>query len=335
MTAHASGGPGSAGPPGQAGPPAHREEPDGERDFVIGIDFGGTKIALATARPDGRILRTARLETLAPRGARQAVDRAVRAAGSLIAETGSALGGRCLGVGAVCPGIVREESVSFAPNVPGWEDLAMRRELREGLGFETVVCGNDVKAGGAAESRWGALRGADPGIFLSLGTGIAAAVLIGGRVLGGAHGAAGEIGYLLRDASDVAGAASGRAPLEEYASGSGIARRGGELLGGDPSAARLFESTDRRAQTLVSDALDQLAVHVANLAIVVDPERIAVGGGLTASRGRVMAALDARLREAVPYPPELLPAAYPQDSALRGALALILDETAPAHTADA
>ena len=199
------------------------------------------------------------------------------------------------------------------------------RQMRDGLGLDVVACGNDVKAGGLAEARWGALRDADPGVFLSLGTGIAAAVVVGGRVLAGAHGAAGEIGYLLRDACDMTGAASGRAPLEEYSSGSGIARRGTDLFGRPRTARELFDATDPRSRSLVADALDQLAVHVANLATTLDPRRIAVGGGLMASADRVFAALEARLREAVPYPPELRPAAFLQDSALRGALALAVD----------
>lgn len=311
-----------------AGGPGGDGTGTGTADFVLGIDIGGTKIALATATTAGRVLRTVRLDTLAHGGARQAVERALRTARSLCEET-SADGGRCLGAGVVSPGIVRENESVLAPNIPGWQRLPLPALLREGLELERVVHANDVKAGGLAEARWGALRGADPGIFLSLGTGIAAAVLIGGRILGGAHGAAGEIGYLLRDASGVAGAASGRAPLEEYCSGIGLARRGERLLGQGVTTARLFDSNDPRVRALVADALDQLAVHVANLAITVDPERIAVGGGLMTSAERVLAALEERLREAVPFPPSLVPAAYVQDSALRGALALILDEPAP------
>lgn len=308
--------------------PGTHPAPCAARDFVIGIDFGGTKVALATATRSGDILHGTRLETLATRGAAQVVERALRAARALASQTASRFGGRCLGVGAASPGIVGDDSIGFTPNIPGWESLALARELGRGLDLAEVACGNDVKAGGLAEARWGALRGADPGIFLSLGTGIAAALTIGGRVLGGAHGAAGEIGYLLRGVTDTAGVASGRAPLEDYVSGSGLARRGTRLLGVERSTAQLFESTDPRVRDLVADALDQLAVGVANMAIVVDPERIVVGGGLMASGERVLAALEARLREAVPFPPRVLPAEFVQDSALRGSVALILDRLA-------
>lgn len=299
-----------------------RHRPPGrEADVVVGIDFGGTKVALAVAAPDGRILRSRRLDTAARHGAEQAVERAIAAAAELV----EAAGGRCVGAGAVSPGIVHDDHIALAPNVPGWEKLALPRLIRRGLGVDTVVCGNDVKAAGTAEARWGALRGADPGLFLSLGTGIAAALVVGGRVLTGAHGAAGEIGYLLRDVTDVAGARSGRAPLEEYVSGSGLARRGARLLGGRPTAAELFAAADPNAVMLVDDALDALAVQAANIAITLDPQRVAVGGGLMTSAGRVLAALDRRLRESVPFPPSLVPARFVQDAALHGALALVLE----------
>ncbi|GHH76813.1 glucokinase [Streptomyces sulfonofaciens] len=302
----------------------------GGTDFVLGIDVGGTKVAVATAAVDGRILRRTRIDTDASRGALQTVERALHTAAELRAGTSAATGGRCLGAGVASPGVVHEDRVLMAPNIPGWEELSLPALVRERLDLAVVAADNDVKAAGLAEVRWGALRGVDPGIYLNLGTGLAAALVVGGRVLSGAHNAAGEIGYLLRDAADTAAAASGRAPLEEYFSGMGLARRGAELLGGSPSAAALFASAEPRARALVDDALDQLSVHVANLATVLDPQRIAVGGGMMASAERVLAALGGRLREAVPFPPELVPSAFPHDSALHGALALVLDELGPA-----
>ncbi|GHJ36701.1 ROK family protein [Streptomyces sp. TS71-3] len=313
-----------AGPiaPRRAGVP----DPDGGGlDFVLGIDVGGTKVAVATAARDGRVLRRTRIDTDASRGALQTVERALDTAERLRAETSAETGGRCLGAGVASPGVVHEDRVLMAPNIPGWGELSLPALVREHLDIAEVAAANDVKAAGLAEARWGALRGVDPGIYLNLGTGLAAALVVGGRVLGGAHNAAGEIGYLLRGPHDTAGAASDRAPLEEYFSGMGLARRGAELLGGSPTAADLFGSTEPRVRELVDEALDQLAVHVANLATTLDPQRIAVGGGMMRSAERIFPVLRARLGEAVPFPPELVPSAYPNDSALHGALALILD----------
>src|SRR5258705_9394712 len=139
-------------------------------DFVLGVDFGGTKVALATAAVEGEILQTTRLQTNATDGAAQALERSLDAARALIDDTA----GRCVAVGAVSPGIVKADRVLLAPNVPGWDALALPDALREGLEIDSVAVGNDVKAAALAEARWGSLRGADPGLLVILGTGVAA-----------------------------------------------------------------------------------------------------------------------------------------------------------------
>ena len=298
------------------------------RDFVLGIDFGGTKIALATAALDGELLESDRLETDAAAGAMQAVERAFARAQELVlrqpAENGD---GRCVAVSAVSPGIVFEDRVALAPNVPGWEELQLPALLRERFAPTRAAVGTDVKAAAVAELRWGSLRGADPAILLILGTGIAAAIVVAGEVIQGANGAAGEIGYSLRGA-DNSGAAEGHAPLEEFAGGRAIGERASELFGTPITAAEVFEHPDPRAGQLLEETLDALAVQVANMAIVVDPARIAVGGGLMSQPDPVLAAFERRLRASAPFPPELVPAQFIHDGPLRGAIALALDAKA-------
>ena len=295
-------------------------------EFVVALDFGGTKIALATAGLDGTILERRQLRTEAEQGAPQAVRRALAEAGALIEATARRCGGRCVGAGAVSPGIVRRDRIDLVPTLPGWERLPIVDLLREGLGLDHVAVANDVKAAGEAEARWGSLRGADPALYVSIGTGVAAALIVAGRVVTGAHGAAGEVGYSLRGVGDETGAADGRAPLEEFVGGGAIGRRASRLLGGELSAEQVFglAATDLRLRFLLDETLAELAVHVANWAVLVDPERIAVGGGLMGSGEVILAALRRRLDLAVPFPPELVPAEFLQDAALRGAIALAL-----------
>jgi glucokinase len=299
-----------------------------EDDFVLGIDFGGTKIALATATLDGRLVESDRLETEAGRGAVQAVERALARADELLSAAARNGGGRCLAVSAVSPGIVYEDRVALAPNVPGWQELKLPALLRERFEPAQAAVGTDVKAAAAAELRWGSLRGADPAILLILGTGLAAAIVVRGEVLHGANGAAGEIGYSLRGVGERTGAADGRAPLEEFAGGRAIGERASELLGTPVTAADVFEHPDPRARELLEAALDELAVQVANMAIVIDPARIAVGGGLMSQPDMILSALERRLRLGAPFAPELVPAQFIHDGPLRGAIALALDAAA-------
>jgi glucokinase len=307
---------------------ADRTADEPVRDFVLGIDFGGTKIALATASLDGSLLESDRLDTDAGSGATQAVDRAVARAEELIQATALAGAGRCVAVSAVSPGIVYEDRVALAPNVPGWQELELPALLRDRFDGARSAVGTDVKAAAVAELRWGSLRGADPAILLILGTGIAAAIVAGGSVIQGANGAAGEIGYSLRGTDETGGAAHGRAPLEEFAGGRAIGERASELLGEPLTAADVFDHPDPRARELLDAALDALAVQVANLAIALDPARIAVGGGLMSRADAVLAAIQRRLSAAAPFQPELVPAEFVHDGPLRGAIALALDEVA-------
>ncbi|RSD21474.1 ROK family protein [Amycolatopsis eburnea] len=293
-------------------------------DRILGIDFGGTKVALGLAGRDGTLLATRRLDTDAHAGAEQVVVRALAAARSLLAESGAAPAA----IGVVSPGIVLPDRILLAPNVPGWEQLRLAELVAAEFPDVPISVGTDAKAAALAEWRWGALAGADPAVFLSLGTGIAAAVLVGGRVLTGANGAAGEIGYNLLSPQDTEGFASGAAPLEEAVGGRGLGGRASELLGRPVTAGELFALAKENveAKELVTAALDELSMHVANLAISLDPQRIAVGGGLVRSADVLFPALADRLAHAVPFPPELVSARFDQDASLLGAVALALGE---------
>ena len=160
--------------PGGAGIPIYR----GTHDFVLAIDFGGTKVAVATADTTGSVLKQARIDTHAFQGAQQLLERTTVAAHELIERTVAEVGGQCIAVGVTTPSIVRDKGVFLSPNIPGWEHVPLRETMRVSLHIPTVVAENDVKAAAMAEVLWGALKGADPAVFLSLGTGIAAAIVI-------------------------------------------------------------------------------------------------------------------------------------------------------------
>jgi glucokinase len=171
--------------------------------------------------------------------------------------------------------------------------------------------------------RWGALAGYDPAIYLNLGTGLSTALVIGGQVVAGAHGAAGEIGYNLRALSDVGLPLDARVPLEDMISGQALARRAPQPM----AAADVFGAAEAEPglDRLVSEFVTELAFHVVNLAISVNPARIAVGGGLVRSWERLRPGLEQALKAGTPFPPELVTARFPADAPLIGAVALAAD----------
>lgn len=289
---------------------------------VLGLDFGGTKIAVAVCDLEGTRLGTTTVDSFPDDGAAAAMDRAV-AAGRALLETAAPQGLLCA-VGAATFGIPFDDRVELAPTIPGWEDLAFGRELKAAFPGVPVELATDVKAAAQAEARWGALAGSDPGLYLNLGTGLAAAIVVGGTVVIGAHRAAGEIGYNVRDVSDVGAPLAQRITLEDVVSGKALATLASTELRRPTTTTQLFEqaASDPVAAALVDEFVRELAMHVVNLAVAVDPSRIVVGGGMVRSWARLAPGLRSALDAAVPFPPELVTAEFPFDAPLIGALAL-------------
>lgn len=287
-------------------------------DVLVGLDFGGTKVAIALGDLTGRIITREEFPTNSASGAAQAIERGIEVAARLITEDGSAL----RGVGVASMGITLEDRVLLAPNVPGWGQLAIPRGVREAFGDVPVRIENDVKAATYAELRWGALRGVENGIYLNLGTGIAAGLVVGGRIVRGAHGAAGEIGFNLRSPGEDEGAAGGRAPLEEWVGGRVWATRMWERYGLEMGEVFARSRDVPEVREEIDRMFDELAFHVANLAIALDPSRIVLGAGLMRSAGVILRALRERLDRFMPFPVEIVAAHFLTDAALMGAVAL-------------
>jgi glucokinase len=295
-------------------------------DFVLGIDLGGTKIALATADVDGMLLHQQTIATLAPQGAKQAVERTIAVGRQLIEQTRIQREGSLVGVGIATMGITLEDQVLMAPNVPGWKRLALPSLMRQAFSLDSIRIENDVKAAASAELRWGALTGIDTGLYLNLGTGIAATLVMNGRIMRGAHGAAGEIAYNLRQLHDEQGFSSGMAPLEEFVGGGAIAKRVRLQFGEVATVEEIFRASrsEPEAIAFVEATLAEMAFHLTNLTIALDPECIVIGGGLMRSKERILPRLTAYIKRFVPFPPLVKEAYFLHNAGLMGAIALAL-----------
>jgi len=294
---------------------------------VLGLDFGGTKIAMAVCELDGELRASTTVSSGGELGARASFDRGITAAREVLAA--AAPGREVAAVGVSTFGIPFDDRVELAPTIDGWDDLPLGNEVRSAFPGAAVRLATDAKAAAQAEVRWGALAGCDPAIYLNLGTGLSAAIVAGGNVLHGSNGAAGEIGYNLRAAADVGVPLAARTMLEDMISGQALAKRAASHTphGGPMEAAAVFESgrdvpdLDR----LVTDFVAELAFHVVNLAIAINPVRIAVGGGMVRSWDRLRPGLQDALTAGVPFPPELVVARFPSDAPLIGAVGLAVD----------
>lgn len=294
---------------------------------VLGLDFGGTKIAMAVCEPDGELRASTTVSSGGELGARASFERGIKAAREVL---GAAAPGReVAAVGVSTFGIPFDDRVELAPTIEGWADLALGHEVRSAFPGAKVRLVTDAKAAAEAELRWGALAGCDPAIYLNLGTGLSTAIIVAGKVLHGNDGAAGEIGYNLRVPADVGTPLAARTMLEDMISGQALGRRAaGHTAHGEPmGAAEVFEAGREvpGLDRLLTDFVTELAFHVVNLAIAINPVRIAVGGGMVRSWDRLRPGLQDALTAGVPFPPELVVARFPSDAPLIGAVGLAVD----------
>ncbi len=296
---------------------------DAPQDAVLAVDVGGTKVAVGCAALDGRLVAERRLRTPTERGAARVVEQALAAGRALSERLLEGTGGRLVGVGVVSPGVVLSDRILLAPNIPGWEHLSLAREVASALPGVPLAFSNDAQAAALAELRWGRLRGVRTGLYVNVGTGLSAAVVVDGRVAVGGHEAAGEIGY----ARPLPGL-DGPPHLEALIGGRGLGRRASLMAGRELTAAEAFGADDPMIQQLVDEAIEELGRYLANFATLLDPQRVVVGGGLMNAADRILPRLRTWLDEVVPFPPELMPGAFVTDAALRGAAAIAIDAAA-------
>ncbi|UAL28516.1 ROK family protein [Nocardioides rotundus] len=242
---------------------------------VVGaVDVGGTTVKAG-------ILSGARLEPVAasrptPYGADAVVDVIV----DLVAEL--AASAELAAVGVALPGIVDEATGTGVRSVNlGWREVSFGDLLRDRLDLPVAV-GHDVRAGALAEWQVGAGRGCDDLVFVPIGTGIAAGLVLGGRVHP-AGGWAGELGHV-DVGHDEACACGRRGCLEAIASGAALARRLGDrtarTVAGAAEVAALVRRGDRDAVAVWDEALDALALALDWTITLLAPEVVVLGGGV-------------------------------------------------------
>ncbi len=296
---------------------------------ALAIDLGGTKLAAAIGDAEGQLRRQRSEPTGRGESAERVLARALQLARGVLEEERAA-GVSVARVGVSTMGITGEEGTLLAPNVEGWGRLAIPQALRSAFPGLAIAVANDVRAAALAELRWGALAGVATGVYVNLGTGTAAAIVIGGRLFEGAHAAAGEIGYCLAPGwQDVPLAAEGGVPAEQLYGGNGVARRASERLGTTldlPGILALAEH-DPEAATFVGELWDGIAALTANLAIVIDPEVVVLGGGYVRTDSSLVNHVAALVGRAVPFAPRVVRARFGGDASLHGAVAVALDDS--------
>ncbi|MFQ6141565.1 ROK family protein [Streptomyces sp. SID10815] len=299
---------------------------------VIALDVGGTGMKAALVAADGALLHQARRATGRDHGPDAVVENILGFAAELRALGAERFGEPAAAAGVAVPGIVDEERgvAAYAANL-GWRDVPLRDLLTERLGGIPVALGHDVRTGGLAEGRIGAGKGADRFFFVPLGTGIAGAIGIDGRVEAGAHGFAGEIGHIVVRPGGTPCPCGQNGCLERFASASAVSQAWAEACG-DPQAdaadcAKAVESGDARARAVWQEAVDALADGLVTALTLLDPRTLIIGGGLAEAGETLFAPLREAVRRRVTFQklPAVVPAALGDTAGCLGAGLLAWD----------
>lgn len=252
-------------------------------EHVVGVDVGGTSIRAALVRADGQVQAMQAWPT--PSGT-DAIMAAVVDAVSTVRTGGAPIAG----VGVIVPGSVDPDAgiARYSANL-GWRDVPLRALLCAAIDVPVAI-DHDVRAAGLAEWRLGAGRGVDDCAVVMIGTGVAAAVVAGGRLLAGSGGLAGELGHMIAVPGGEECRCGQRGCVEAYASAAAISRRyAGSGCAAGLTTAEIADRvpSDPVAAQVWAEATAVLGTAIAAAVAVLDPALVVLGGGLSAAGERL------------------------------------------------
>jgi predicted NBD/HSP70 family sugar kinase len=287
-------------------------EPVAEAAVVLGLDLGARFVRGAVCDLAGEVRARQDLELTVAEVA-GAVEAIERLHSSLLEMSGldrDRIDGVVVGV----PGVVEQGTglLRVAENVAGLEGRAFASELQSALGLP-VTLENDVNLAALGEQWRGVARGVDDFVFLSIGTGVGAGVVLGGELHRGRHGAAGEIDFALI-------AFDGVDPAAEK-----VSELAAELVGRAEDPRTVFGAAregDEAARSVVAEVARRIALHVAPFAAVADVELVVLGGGIGANGDLLLDPIGHQLTEWLPFPPRLEVSTLGEAAVLTGALAV-------------
>lgn len=303
---------------------------------VLGIDVGADKIVAMVADLSGHVVGAARRPTSSAKPLEILAE--IRLAMSAALEESHVGRASLKAVAIGTPGVVDAGLIRLAPQLGDWEGVNLGHELDPSLPCPVLIK-NEAHLSILAEQWRGSAQGIDDAVYIQLGVGVGAALLINGEAYGGATGAAGEIGYMpLFHQSRVSN--DGPGSFEAAVGGNAYARLGREavatdkgtvlldLAGGDPSAVdaevvfAAVRQGDPAAKRIVETLTATLARGIATIVVLLDPAVVIVGGGLSRAGDPLLEPLSRHLARILPAPPRVVLSALGSDAVALGAVRL-------------
>jgi glucokinase len=282
------------------------------KKIAIGIDLGGTKIALGAVDESGTLLELVRYATNPGEGYAAVVARMVEGVKQLVAASSHPIAGIGIGVaGQVDP---VSGAVIFGPNLD-WHDVPLRSDIEKACGLSVVVT-NDVRAAMRGEWLFGAGRGARDLLCVFIGTGVGGGIVSAGIPLEGCSNTAGEIGHITVDLKGPLCTCGNRGCMEAIAGGWGLARSARQSVEADrllgrkileiagenldnitaKSVVEAFRQGDLLAANLIDSAVQALGAGVAALVNALNPCLVILGGGIVEGMPELVSRVEDQVR---------------------------------------
>jgi glucokinase len=297
--------------------------------FIAGVDIGATNVRVVITNEDGEI--EARRDT--PFVASDPPERVLRAIGRTIDDLarGVWVGATVGAIGVALPGTVDPARglIATPANMPGWGDVHIAEELGAPRRVPVAV-ENDANAAAVGEWWLGAARGLTDFVFVALGTGIGTGLWLGGRLHHGAHFLAGEAAFfpMMREHLQT-GTADWEHNLEGIVGGRAMEARARAIFGERSSASELFDAAatgHQEAAAVVREAQEYLAMALADIIALLDPQAVIVGGGVAAAQGdRWLAPVRDLVHHNTPVRTKIVLSELGKGAQILGAVKLALD----------
>ena len=262
--------------------------------YGFGVDVGGTSVKLAFFHTEGALLDKWEIPTVTENAGEQILPDIARSMEAYLTEHSIAKED-IIGVGIGVPGPVdRKGTVNCCVNL-GWGVFNVEKALYDLTGFP-VKAGNDANVAALGECWMGSGRGYGDMVMVTLGTGVGGGIILGGSIVCGARGSAGEIGHMIIDRTEPQAHTCGkRGCAEQYCSATGVVRLAKRYLAANdtPSVLRTVEPLsskavfdaaaegDSAAQGILEQFYGLLGEFLANICTVLDPEAVIIGGGVS------------------------------------------------------
>lgn len=262
--------------------------------YCFGVDIGGTTVKMGLFQTDGVLLEKWEIPTRTENGGEMILPDVAKSI-SEVCEKRSLEKDAIEGIGIGVPAPVTEAGIVKNTANLGWGYREVKREMEELTNLK-VCMGNDANVAALGEMWLGAGKGEENIVMVTLGTGVGGGVILNGHPLVGTNGAGGEIGHICVNETETKKCGCGNTGcLEQYASATGIARLAAEHLEEEKkdSLLRGQEKVDAKAvfdalkegDGLAEDVVEEfgryLGYALANIAVVVDPAVIVIGGGVS------------------------------------------------------